>query len=437
MVEGSNKYYYPPENNYGYPPPQDNSYPLPATPLPQRVSSVTADSYPPNNDGYPMQMPVPQYQHHYHQRHASNNSIDQTSVYPPQQYNNGTPPGSPGMNHAVYPPVGYPDATQDLINNSYRPTFVSHASDASTPTVSGKPTPPLPAASGFRPQPSASTHRRTHSSLRNNMIMTIERPRYTYLPETDSTNGEVPFIPVSPDTDSEEEEEYFTTHRVNEHSPVEPPVTLDPVIIQPQDVQYVDPSAQEVAALEQHVGQLQLENEARQFQAVEPEAEEALLMPEERKPAEPNYGLLSLLSIQFIRAVKGLENVRELWCASEYNESFTGSEAVTIIRNLLKDQVPDDYCILVASALMRSDPALFSPTQYSQKSLISNTVNADDTYFLEEDISDDYTPIGVLPSLTPCYSYTCRPGMGGCYSESCPNTGKDFFVNTKVKIKLE
>jgi hypothetical protein len=43
---------------------------------------------------------------------------------------------------------------------------------------------------------------------------------------------------------------------------------------------------------------------------------------------EPEYALLSVTSQAFIKSVKALENVRELWCASEYNESFTGSEAV-------------------------------------------------------------------------------------------------------------
>ncbi|KAI9475977.1 MAG: CNH domain-containing protein [Benjaminiella poitrasii] len=152
-----------------------------------------------------------------------------------------------------------------------------------------------------------------------------------------------------------------------------------------------------------------------------------------KREEEPNYGLLSVLSIAFARHIKGLEHVRELWCASEYNESFTGSEAITIIRNFMKEVVPDEYCILVANALMKSQPPLFSPTQYSQKSLISNCVNADDTYFLEEDITEDYTPVGVIPSLTPCYSYACRPGMGGCYSESCPNIGKGFLISNKAE----
>jgi hypothetical protein len=39
----------------------------------------------------------------------------------------------------------------------------------------------------------------------------------------------------------------------------------------------------------------------------------------------PEYAYLSVLSKTFLRRVRGLENVRELFCANEYPESFTGS----------------------------------------------------------------------------------------------------------------
>lgn len=61
--------------------------------------------------------------------------------------------------------------------------------------------------------------------------------------------------------------------------------------------------------------------------------------------------------------------------------------------------------------------------------------NSDDTYFLDEDIvaEEEPLPTGVIPSLTPCYSYACKPGQPGCYSDRCPNNGKDFIVDNKVK----
>lgn len=540
-MEGSNKYYYhnshsnnAPDNSYGYPPPSSNypsNHPLPPTPLPQRVSSVTAETnstYPPvdNSNNYStsfidptyqqnIPMPVPHYQHH--QRHASGGSIE-SAPYPPLQYHHqrnpsqGTPPGSPPPQHQqVYPPLGYPDATQEIINNSYRPNFTNQVSDASTlvstPSTLETPPPVYPPANlgGFRPNPTTAPiqqqqqqpSRRQPSALRNNMIMTIERPRYSYLPDTINTDGlgndgEMPFVPVSPDTDSDEEQYFTEQHHANEYSPAT--TTPSASVIQeyqqnqshyqsqseqhhePQQqhtsgTQYIDPSSyymypppankqEDYLPVEQ---QTQVEVMAPVMQT-QPQAQSPLLtrseFPEDvqavpveatatetaavptmdeaqREPSnEPNYGFVSVLSVAFMRNVKGLENVRELWCASEYNESFTGSEAVTIIRNLLKEQVPDDYCILVCNVLMRSQPPLFSPTQYSQKSLISNSVNSEDTYFLEEDITEQNVPEGVIPSLTPCYSVGCRPGLGGCYSYSCPNVGKDFIVDNKVQATV-
>lgn len=332
------------------------------------------------------------------------------------------------------------------------------------------------------------------------MIMTIERPRYNYLPDSINTDGlgndEVPFVPVSPDTDSDEEQYFTQQHHANEYSPVtttpsasiiqeyqknqsqyqpQPEPQHEPQQQQQQQqhtsgTQYIDPSSYYMypPANKQHEYQpaeqqppvevmapvMQTQPQAPSSSPPPPTASEFLPQDVQVVPAdtttavptmedtpreiihEPNYGFVSALSVAFMRNVKGLENVRELWCASEYNESFTGSEAVTIIRNLLKEQVPDDYCILVCNVLMRSQPPLFSPTQYSQKSLISNSVNAEDTYFLEEDITEQNVPTGVIPSLTPCYSVACRPGLGGCYSYSCPNVGKDFVVDNKVQATV-
>lgn len=45
----------------------------------------------------------------------------------------------------------------------------------------------------------------------------------------------------------------------------------------------------------------------------------------------PAYAFLSVLSKAFVRRVRGLENVRELFCANEYPESFTGQEAIVML----------------------------------------------------------------------------------------------------------
>lgn len=489
-MESSSSYQYPNNNNYyGYPPSSHvyGQYPPQQqqlhTPLPQRVSSIASeyannsmiDSSTPPAVNPMYSMPTPNYQQQQQQQ--------QESVYPPVQYRHhqrnysegtASPPGSPPRFPQVQPYqtiTGYPDATQELITSSYRPAFVQNVSDSSTNVSTPNGTPPA-TNPGFRPstsQPSYNQqqyqqqqHRRTPSSLRSNVIMTIERPKYTYLPESENAeDGEVPFIPVSPDTDSDEE--YFVKptqpHRVNEYSTDDynntPPVQQhqhqhqqqqpEPVVNNKNNVTYNDPTQfymyppHPVADIPPPsvqvpiIAQTEVQNQAPEL----PRHQEPVRPVVPARVIEPNYGLLSILSTSFIRHVKGLENVRELWCASEYNESFTGSEAVIIIKGLLNDQVPEEYCVNIANALMRCKPALFSPTQYSQRSLISNTMyNSDDTYFLEEDISDDNLPVGVIPSLTPCYSYVCKPGQGGCYSDRCPNNGKDFVSDNKVEVTV-
>ncbi|KAI9351655.1 CNH domain-containing protein [Pilaira anomala] len=481
-MEGSSSYQYPSDNNYyGYPPPSQvyGQYPPQQqlhTPLPQRVSSIVnnnsmIDSSTPPAVNPMYSMPTPNYQQQQQQ---------QESVYPPVQYRHqrnyseGTtsPPGSPPRYPQVQPYqtiTGYPDGTEELITNSYRPVFVPNHSDTSTNVSTPNDTPPT-TNPGFRPTTSQSSYnqqnRRPPSSLRSTAVInTIERPKYTYLPESENAeDGEVPFIPVSPDTDSDEE--YFVRptqpHRANEYSTDDydktPPVQQqqqqqhqhqpEPVLNNKNNITYNDPT--QFYMYPPHpvtdtppplppvvqapiVAQTETQNQAPAL----PRHQEPVRPAVPARVIEPNYGLLSVLSTSFIRHVKGLENVRELWCASEYNESFTGSEAVIIIKGLLNDQVPEEYCVNIANALMRCKPALFSPTQYSQRSLISNTMyNSDDTYFLEEDISDDNLPVGVIPSLTPCYSYVCRPGQGGCYSDRCPNNGKDFVSDNKVEVTV-
>ncbi|KAI9478501.1 MAG: CNH domain-containing protein [Benjaminiella poitrasii] len=138
--------------------------------------------------------------------------------------------------------------------------------------------------------------------------------------------------------------------------------------------------------------------------------------------AQPNYAFLSVLSKALVRCIRGLEHVRELFCANEYPESFTGQEAIKMLHDLL-DGIPESYCILVANALMKSKPPLFDPIHYSQKSIIQGTVfnSPDEYYTLQDDNEDQTIPSGVLTGLLECYTYRCLPGKGGCYAPRCPN----------------
>ncbi|KAK4519118.1 uncharacterized protein ATC70_009349 [Mucor velutinosus] len=143
----------------------------------------------------------------------------------------------------------------------------------------------------------------------------------------------------------------------------------------------------------------------------------------------PAYALLSVLGKAFVRRVRGLENVRELFCANEYPESFTGQEAIKMLHDLL-DGIPEAYCMHVANALMKSKPPLFEPIHYSQKSIIQGTVfnSPDEYYTLPEDMLDEDVPAGILTSLLECYTFDCLPGKGGCYAPRCPNKPDVFAL---------
>ncbi|KAI8637500.1 CNH domain-containing protein [Parasitella parasitica] len=148
----------------------------------------------------------------------------------------------------------------------------------------------------------------------------------------------------------------------------------------------------------------------------------------------PAFAFLSVLSKAFMKRVRGLENVRELFCANEYPESFTGQEAIKMLYSLL-DGIPEAYCIQVANTLMKSKPPLFEPIHYSQKSIIQGTVfnSSDEYYTLPEDMMLEDVPTGILTGLLECYSYECIPGKGGCYSPRCPNKPEVFAMEFDIQ----
>ncbi|GAA5798902.1 hypothetical protein HPULCUR_004309 [Helicostylum pulchrum] len=143
------------------------------------------------------------------------------------------------------------------------------------------------------------------------------------------------------------------------------------------------------------------------------------------------YAYLSVLGRAFLNRVRALENVRDLFCANEYPESFTGQEAIKMLSDLLEG-IPEAYCVLIASTLMRA--RLFEPVHYSQKSIIQDIVfnSPDEYYTLQEDMTENEVPAGILTSLLECYSYTCVPGQGGCYSTRCPNKFEVFVSDFNV-----
>ncbi|KAF7720621.1 RHO1 GDP-GTP exchange protein 2 [Apophysomyces ossiformis] len=137
----------------------------------------------------------------------------------------------------------------------------------------------------------------------------------------------------------------------------------------------------------------------------------------------PNYPLISELGDKMIAEVKYLNERRRIFCTAEYPRSFTGEEAVEIMRMLLPTGLPDAMYRKVARALMHTSPPLISPISYSEKSTRKNTLydSPHETYTLVEETLEQGVPQGVYTPLTRCYTNSCLPGQGGCYAPRCPN----------------
>ncbi|KAJ2965113.1 hypothetical protein NQZ79_g158 [Umbelopsis isabellina] len=139
------------------------------------------------------------------------------------------------------------------------------------------------------------------------------------------------------------------------------------------------------------------------------------------EPVFEDMSCLSILARAFTDRVREQADMRELFCAIEYPESFTGSEAVTIIKQLIPNGYSDAACLKIARTLMKTAPPLFYPIPYSEKSLKKNTIYnlSSEIYTLEESVQhgNEY-PQGVFTPITNCYVSTCRTG---CYAPRCPN----------------
>ncbi|KAG0184514.1 RHO1 GDP-GTP exchange protein 2 [Apophysomyces sp. BC1034] len=412
-------------SSYGYPPPPSYHY-APPTPMPSRSSYGTPYPPPTGIDAVPQRPPPPPPSSAFRMPMPANyNGQAQTSpvlssVYPPPDYQiHRTPPGSPGSRQTVptndgypyqqqqqplaYPPPGYSrPPSQDYASN-YRSTKIQESSSVAS-------TPSSIESSSYS---SIRTHRRTHSSLKHSVPTTIERPKYHQINTGGGDKEEIPFIPVSPDTSDDEDTLYVEERK-------------DPVPV-------ITPTKQIVPPLPPaHVAENNNDEEE------EKEEEKVVEKIDDKDDDTADYALLSVMSKQFVQRIKALEHVRELFCANEYPESFTGQEAVTALRAILKDRIPQDYCIKVAMALMHGTPALFKPVHYSQKSLITGTLynSPDELYTFDEEASDDDVPVGVFTSLTKCYVPGCSPTQGGCYAPRCPNKPEIFEEEFRSQVTL-
>ncbi|CAO3590148.1 unnamed protein product [Absidia cylindrospora] len=149
----------------------------------------------------------------------------------------------------------------------------------------------------------------------------------------------------------------------------------------------------------------------------------------DNKPYGNDYhALLSNLSQNFIYWVKTVNGSRKLFCTEEYPLSFTGAEAVQIIRALVSEGYKEKFYRNLGRTLMALDPALFEPLPYSEKSLKKNLFydSATEFYTLKEStlaLGQEGLAQGISYALSRCYAPRCFPGddFNPCYSPCCPN----------------
>ncbi|KAG2185648.1 hypothetical protein INT44_002441 [Umbelopsis vinacea] len=391
------QYYDPTYSNQGYP----------AAVYPPVAAN---DVYPPTYPRYSLsdrqsdgglQMPVPS---DYSYAHQTPTTGYETS-YPPSDYQSvRTPPGSPGQRYATHnrPLSGqfYPTSpsNQHFPQNDTSSTYsTDYSSRFDRMSLDQRPLPPaLPSHDTYTNTTlSSSSSQRHHHPLPEipaNMMEQKTLPQPPEIPKYTETKG----LPQPPYGLPEKDAHY--NHRAAPPAPIviasQAPVKTyhlarDDDVDSPPDSPIFQKAAKTTAYAMQG----------------------------------NNYAFLSILSRAFTAKIRALEHVRELFCAFEYPESFTGQEAVNTLRALLPEQFTNAQCLKVAKALMHTKPQLFMPIPYSEKSLLKNTVydSPDEIYTFDEDTGDQEYPYGIYTPLTPCYVRSCVPAGGGCYAPRCPN----------------
>ncbi|KAI7848668.1 CNH domain-containing protein [Circinella umbellata] len=141
--------------------------------------------------------------------------------------------------------------------------------------------------------------------------------------------------------------------------------------------------------------------------------------------------ILSELANRFVTRVIQLNSTRRIFSTDEYPLSFTGEEAVKIVRDLLPADSRPVLCRKVARALMHCTPPLVHPIEYSEKSLRKNTLydSPREIYTIIDSTLNEGYAKGVYTLVSLCYSPFCEPGQGGCYSSVCPNRGPPKNIN--------
>lgn len=117
-------------------------------------------------------------------------------------------------------------------------------------------------------------------------------------------------------------------------SPVPTPTTADAIPI-PSQVSFSEPSLKEIRTQPQSLEKVKLNGHEKTLYSEEVSEKYEVPDIEVDEPPFENMACLSILATAFVAKVRELADMRELFCAIEYPESFTGSEAVVSKRTHL------------------------------------------------------------------------------------------------------
>ncbi|KAI9253531.1 CNH domain-containing protein [Phascolomyces articulosus] len=463
---------------------QSYHHQAPTTPMPNRTSSANYGmGYPPQRLVDPSGPPPPPSHYGNAAGNAYSPPVASAQPYSTQDYApvRGTPPGSPAARQSYQaaspqpplqpppPPVGYTSAGYSQPTASYsRPSSQDFGGNNGGTYRSDSMTTGTTAATT-----TTTSHRRTHSSLKNT-IMTIERPKYARPSAIDTSqtgnDDDVPFVAVSPISSDDEDDDFYggsgpspAPAAVPAPAPVPPTNSNNDTTSYNKNNRNSSPiigAATIVSASIVNTNNEPSSPPPTRFAVVSPRKQEGGFphddsdirgedrpQPTQRDSSmsrisvevDVDYSIISELSEAFRRRMKRITNVREVNSSAEYPESFSGHEAIDLLQEILSNKgIPDGYCILIANALMNCTPPLFQPIRQNHKSRITNEVydSSDKFYTFDEDDSDSDIPVGVLTSLTKCYSHGCEPGQGGCYAPRCPNKPAIFESEIMVHAGL-
>ncbi|KAI8388203.1 uncharacterized protein BYT42DRAFT_559247 [Radiomyces spectabilis] len=140
--------------------------------------------------------------------------------------------------------------------------------------------------------------------------------------------------------------------------------------------------------------------------------------------------LMSHLGQAFVTHIEILNQNRKTFCSEEYPLSFTGEEAIKLLKLLLPQQLTSKEYRNVACAFFHATPPLIAPVPYSEKSIKKNTLydSSKEIYTLVEDTIEKGIPEAVYLPLTTCYTPLCSFQQSGCYAPCCPNRKKHESV---------